>query len=182
MTIQRNCSLGEARISKCLDKLGVTYFHDITIRRLFKEIGCADSYTTFLKEVTKVLHEHEYGYSEKRIASMRFDFSLIRNNGVFAFIEYDGEQHFSLIDLFFSTLDDFFSRHDADRVKTALAESKAIPLLRIRFDQIDRIEYMIKDLLSNPQEYIFNHNTFLTNEQYWAAFYSMNDVIALATS
>ena len=98
---------------------------------------------------------------------MRFDFSLIHKDSIFAFIEYDGEQHFSWIDTFFKTLESFLLRHSADEIKTGVAEISNIPLLRIRFDQVDYIPEMIDHLLENPLFYLEQHNTFLSNEEYW---------------
>jgi hypothetical protein len=41
-------------------------------------------------------------------------------------------------------------------------------MLRIRHDQVDRIDDMVKDFIDNPQNYIHNHNTYLSEEEYWS--------------
>ena len=170
LTIPKNSSIGERRISKYLDYRHIEYFHDITIKRLFTELNLMNLYQTYLDCVVESLRMNNTVFDKKRIASMRFDFSLIHQNNIFAFIEYDGEQHFSWIDTFFDTLNQFLSRHSADEIKTKFTESGMIPLLRIRFDQIDYIPEMIDHLLNNPAYYISEHNTFLSEEEYWKPF------------
>jgi hypothetical protein len=101
---------------------------------------------------------------------MRYDFTIIKNGNIFAFIEFDGIQHFKLVHFFTKTLMEFFNRHSKDKIKTIFAEQKNISLLRIRYDQINMCESMIDDLLQEPKNYINNHNTYLTEEEYWSVF------------
>ena len=54
-----------------------------------------------------------------------------------------------------------------DKVKNEFAYAIKIPFLRIRYDQINEIPFMINHLLESPKTYIGNNNTFLTNEEYW---------------
>ncbi len=176
LTIPRNCSLGEARITSYLDKHNIEYYHDITIKRLFKELNCMALYQQYMVILASKLQEHGYDISIQRLSSMRFDFSLIRHNNLFAFIEFDGEQHFKWVDMFFDSLEQFVERQGADKLKTAFSDTAHIPLLRIRFDQVESIPYMIDDLLKNPHNYIKSHNTFLTNDEYWQIYEEMPDI------
>lgn len=75
-------------------------------------------------------------------------------------------------DLFFKTFEDFALSGNRDSAKNIFAEVNGIPLLRIRYDQIEEkmVKEMIDDLLSNPQKYISQHNTFLSNEEYMEVF------------
>jgi hypothetical protein len=41
-------------------------------------------------------------------------------------------------------------------------------MLRIRDDQINLINEMVDDFLTHPENYITKHNTYLTEEEYWA--------------
>ena len=49
-------------------------------------------------------------------------------------------------------------RHELDLRKDEYCEKMGIPLLRIRYDQEDKIEELVKDVLSNPDKYVENHN------------------------
>ena len=113
------------------------------------------------------LSKQGINYTKANISRMRPDFAIVKDETIHSFIEYDGEQHFKFVDLFFKTLEYFLKRCDADKVKTDFAELSGIPLLRIRYDQIDKIEIMLDDLLTNPTKYLTQHNTFLTEEEYW---------------
>ena len=178
LTIPKNSSLGEVRIAKYLDHRKIEYYHDITIKRLFQELGIQSMYKEYLKDLVAELEESDNHFSLVRVSRMRFDFSLIRKKRLFAFVEYDGEQHFSWVDVFFKTLEEFLARHKADEVKTKISEAGQIPLLRIRYDQVDYIPEMIDHLLNNPSHYISNHNTYLSNEEYWSVF-NANDLAGL---
>ena len=35
------------------------------------------------------------------------------------------------------------------------------------YDQIDMIDDMVKDFLDNPERCITNHNTYMTEQEYW---------------
>ena len=96
----------------------------------------------------------------------------IKNGEIFAFVEYDGIQHFKFIDLFFKTIEEFFMSHTRDEAKDIFSETNRIPLLRIRYDQIaeDLVSTMISDLLVNPYKYTVQHNTYLSNEEYMEVF------------
>lgn len=167
----KNLSLGEYRIRSILDDLSIKHIDNVSIKTLLiKELGYSEKqYHEFLDSYMITMQREHLNISKRRIAQFRFDFSLIRNNDLFAFIECDGQQHFQFVYAFFESLAEFLDRCVCDRTKTVLAECKGIPLLRIRYDQLEeyKLRYMIQDLLSNPQKYVYRHNTFLSEEEYW---------------
>ena len=90
----------------------------------------------------------------------QFDF-FIANTGL---IEVDGEQHF------FPVSDwDFEKCQKDDSIKTKYCENNNIPLLRIKYTQVQSGEYksMIDDFIANPKKYIYNHNTYLSTKEYY---------------
>lgn len=177
LTIPKSYSLGEYRVSlvlnNCCEK-GVldSFYHNITIKKTFELLGRTSQYKDFLSSYEDALLDAGISISKQRLAKFRFDFTLIQNDNIFAFIEFDGAQHFTYIDVFFKTLSNFLYRHNSDIAKNIFAEANEIPLLRIRYDQDDMstIEYMINDLLQSPTKYINKHNTFLTEDEYMSAF------------
>ena len=167
----KNLSLGEYRISSILDDLKIEHIDNVSIKTLLvKRLGYSEKqYEAFLDSYIAKMNNENLFFSKRRIAQFRFDFSLIRSKELFAFIECDGQQHFQFIYVFFESLGEFLDRHVSDRTKTILSECNGIPLLRIRYDQLDehKIRYMIQDLLAHPQKYVYRHNSFLTEEEYW---------------
>lgn len=172
LTIPTRYSLGEARVKKYLDELGVCYIHDMSIKSIFTTLNLNAYYDEFVDCYRKELKGARIKISKGKIEKMRFDFTIIKDNTIFAFIEFDGEQHFMFVNLFFKTMNVFFQRNDVDYVKSSYAEFMGIPLLRIRYDQveIEKIKVMIDDLLLNPKKYTTSHNTFLSNSDYWKPF------------
>lgn len=177
LTIPKHYSLGEYRVSRVLDKfcekgLISSYFHNIQIKKLFDILGLPDVYDTFMIAYDNELKDSNINISRHKLAKFRFDFSVIKEANVFAFIEYDGVQHFKFVDLFFKTLEDFIVNISRDRAKDMFAEVSGIPLLRIRYDQIEEsmVTSMIADLLENPCKYLEQHNTYISNHSYMKAF------------
>ena len=169
--VPRNLSLGEYRINNILDELEIEHIDNVSIKTLLvKKLGYSEGqYEDFMDSYMSSMQKENLHISKRRVAQFRFDFSLIRNNDLFAFIECDGQQHFQFVYTFFKTLAEFFDRCVCDRTKTIIAECNGIPLLRVRYDQLEdnQLRYMIQDLLNNPQKYVFQHNTFLSEEEYW---------------
>ena len=177
LTIPKMYSLGEYRVSTVLQEFVENnyiegFFHNITIKKAFEYIGLHKCYKSFIQAYEDSLLENGIGVSRQRIAKFRFDFSIVKNGDIFAFIEFDGEQHFKFVDLFFKTIDVFLKRHYDDLAKNLFSEATSIPLLRIRYDQIetDKIRYMILDLINNPDYYLVSHNYYLSNEEYMSIF------------
>jgi len=181
LTIPKQYSLGEYRISKILEQFCTSgnissYLHNIQIKRLFEILSLTDKYNDFMDAYEKELNKYNINISRRKLSKFRFDFSIIKNNELFAFIEYDGIQHFRFVDLFFKTFEDFLIGISRDKSKNAFSEINNIPLLRIRYDQIDEktVTYMINDLLNNPQKYIYQHNTYLKDDEYMSVFNNSN--------
>lgn len=182
LTIPKHYSLGEYRVSKVLDQFceeGMisSYLHNVQIKRLFEIMNLDEKYKDFMDAYEKSLNENNIIISRLKLSKFRFDFSLIKNADIYAFIEYDGVQHFRFVDLFFKTIEEFFIGISRDKAKNAFLEINSIPLLRIRFDQIDEktVKYMINDLLINPEKYIYRHNTFLENDEYMSIFSDLEE-------
>ena len=177
LTIPRQYSLGEYRICLILkefEKKGLVdcYFHDITIKMVFRCLNREKDYKLFMDAYERALKIYDINISRKRLAKFRFDFSIVKNGDLFAFIEFDGEQHFRYVDIFFKTLENFIFKLNVDQAKNIFSEINKIPLLRIRFDQIEsaHIRYMVLDLINNPRKYLERHNTFLKNDEYMKIF------------
>ena len=177
LTIPKNYSLGEYRVSTvlnefCEKKIIETYYHNITIKKTFEYLGMEKEYNEYLSIYEKELIGRGVSVSKKRLAKFRFDFTLINHGKLFAFIEFDGKQHFYYVDVFFKTLSEFLYRHNSDIAKNVFSESNKIPLLRIRYDQDDMktIKYMINDLIRSPHKYVNKHNTFMDENEYMSVF------------
>lgn len=95
----------------------------------------------------------------------KFDFS-IKNVGL---IEVDGEQHFYQVYNW-----DLEKCKVHDSIKTKYCENNNIPLLRIKYTQVQSGEYksMIDDFITNPKKYIYNHNTYLSTKEYYKQTYA----------
>lgn len=177
LTIPKSYSLGEHRVTSVLErycKIGMidSFYHNITIKKTFKLLNMQDKYDLFMEQYERSLGEIGFVISRQRLSKFRFDFTLVKDSSLFAFIEFDGKQHFNYIDVFFKTLSNFIYRYCSDIAKNTFTETNRIPLLRIRYDQDDNdtIEYMITDLFNNPEKYIRQHNTFLSNDEYMSVF------------
>ena len=96
----------------------------------------------------------------------RFDFSVEWNQQL-VFIEFDGEQHFKVINRW-KGKKGYLDRRKADIKKNEYCCKNEIPLLRIRFDQAYMMPEMIKDFLEDPTKYALQFNTYLTNEEYYS--------------
>lgn len=101
-------------------------------------------------------------FSYEDFKNLYFDFYIPSIRGI---IEFDGEQHFSLWSL--QTEEGYQKAKIRDDLKTSLCKKYKIPLLRIRYDQKDKIKELVADFLQNPDFYIKRNNKFLTNKKYW---------------
>lgn len=110
----------------------------------------------------------EYTFSECKFKNTnrhaKFDF-YISDIGV---IEVDGKQHFKAVN-WFGGLTDFKKTQKRDTLKTNFCETHGIPLLRIRYDQMQDGTYadLIADFIENPAAYITSHNS-LSEAEYYA--------------
>lgn len=170
LTIPRNMYIGEYRVAECLKKLDVKFYHDCQIKTIFKDFNIGIDWDIFLDSLQRSLSIAGMNWSKKKIEKLRPDFVLYTDNDnkIRGVIEFDGEQHQNFVEYFFKTIEEFYRRSDADFVKQSLWEYLNIPMLRIRHDQVDMIDDMVKDFIDNPQNYIHNHNTYLSEDEYWS--------------
>lgn len=85
----------------------------------------------------------------KDIRSLPFDFALIKNDKVYALIEYDGRQHDSPVD-FFGGEEAFTIRKEHDEIKDRYCKDNNIPLYRFNYLQtLDEIKEGIINII-NP--------------------------------
>lgn len=123
----------------------------------------------FLSTLQKKFNRLGHRWSRKKIEKLRPDFVLYQDTDkrILGVIEFDGEQHQNFVEFFFKTIEEFLFRSNADFVKNTLWEYLQIPMLRIRHDQVDKINEMVTDFVRHLDNYITRHNTFLTEEEYW---------------
>ena len=170
LTCPLRMSLGEYRVKSILDDKGIKYLHNVTIKTVFKKLGLLEIYADFMEVLLENFHKEFEDFSVDRLKRLRYDFTLLENNDIHSFIEYDGEQHFKLVKIFFDTFENFLYRNESDIMKNYISNYGNIPLLRIRYDQVEYCEEMIEDLLNNPNKYIEVHNTYLSESEYWSIF------------
>ena len=98
--------------------------------------------------------------------NLRFDFYFELGGRRFA-VEFDGNQHFNpaFTDSHGTT---FEKRRELDLLKNEYCEKNGISLLRINESQRSSIQEMIGDLIRNPDKYLVQHNTYLSNEEYYS--------------
>ena len=182
LTIPRNMYIGEYRVAECLKHLNVKFYHDCTIKTIFADLGISIDWTDCLSELQSKLGSIGYNWSKKKIQRLRPDFILYtdEDNKICGVIEFDGEQHQNYVEFFFKTIEEFYKRSNVDFVKQSFWEYMNIPMLRIRHDQIDMIDDMVQDFINKPQNYIHNHNTYLSEEEYWSILTEQKRQIELA--
>ena len=96
----------------------------------------------------------------------RFDFDVCFNNKRL-FIEFDGEQHFRPVEVF-GGMEAFRERKRADFDKNKYAKKHKIPLLRIRYDQMEQIPDLIDSFLEHPS--LSRLNPVMDNTKYYNNF------------
>ncbi len=102
--------------------------------------------------------------SDPAIRNLRFDYGIIQNNKIIGCIEFDGIQHFRSKNKWKST----DQTKENDIKKNQFMIDHNIPLLRIRYDQVEQIDNMIEDFIKHPEGYSTQHNTFLSNNDYYS--------------
>lgn len=114
-----NCkpiSKGEDAVAEYLDNVGLTYVREYTFEDLILE------------------------------KPLRYDFAVINTKTlqVAFLIEFDGVQHFKPVERF-GGVRALKQTQIRDRLKTEYAEKSEIPLLRIRYDQLHRIDEILAE-------------------------------------
>ena len=104
------------------------------------------------REVSKILKSYNINFDRqkkfpdcKNVFELPFDFYI---PSLRILIEFDGIQHFEPIQ-YFGGLRAFEKLKINDKIKSDYCEDNYIDLIRIRYDQIDSIEKILKDSLEN---------------------------------
>jgi hypothetical protein len=170
LTIPRNMYIGEYRVAECLKRLNVTFYHDCSVKKIFKDLNVDIDWEDFLNELHENLAKAGIQWSKEKIEKLRPDFVLYTDNDkkIRGVIEFDGEQHQNFVEFFFRTVEEFTRRHHADMAKQSLWEYLGVPMLRIRYDQVSKIDDMVQAFVTHPQDYIIRHNTYLSEDEYWS--------------
>ena len=135
-------SRGEAKIERILKEKSIKFEQDVPSLSIW---DCKDT---------------------PEIAHKRYDFIIFdEKGGIVGVIEYDGKQHFAPSKFGVKT---YYETVKSDTVKTAYAEKEKWPLLRIRYDQIQKTEEIVNDFLNNKEKYAEQHNPYLNNQEYWS--------------
>lgn len=79
----------------------------------------------------------------------RYDF-YFTYNGRNYIVEYDGIQHFHLINFFSSNMDDFEHRRTVDIDKTVVALNQGLFLIRISYNDVNYIPDIIEEIINDP--------------------------------
>ena len=138
--------------------------------------------------ITKLLTEKGVNFETEKIIRprdrkhiLKVDFA-IKDVG---FIEFDGQQHF----IYYSEnscwacgkpYEMLFDNRKRDISKNHYCVEKKIPLLRIRYDQTEKIPEMIDDFLAHPEKYLDRLNTYLSDEEYYAMSKTIRDKLSEA--
>jgi len=133
----------ENNIAETLKSLGVQFYKDIPFWSAFDRNGINFDWSKY-----------------PNIKNNRPDFTIVFNNTV-GFIEEDDEGHFTIL-----------SNRRRDEIKQKFIEEMGYPLLRVRYDQMDRLEEIIKDYISNSSKYVKQHNPYLPDDEYWKISYN----------
>jgi very-short-patch-repair endonuclease len=92
----------------------------------------------------------------RNIKPLPFDFVLYNNwmlEKIIAFIEFDGEQHDKPSD-YFGGEEEFKKRQQNDQIKNEFAEQNGIPLIRIKYKDLENIESVLQKKLKEINIYI----------------------------
>ena len=178
LTIPKHMYIGEYKVAECLKRLNIKFYHDCTMEMIFSDLDICVDWNEFLSELQKNLQHAGINWTKKKIERLRPDFVIYTDddNKIRGVIEFDGEQHQNFVEFFFKTIEQFLKRSDLDFVKQSLWEHLNIPMMRIRYDQIEYIDNMVSDFTKNPQNYIKNHNTYLSEEEYWSTLSNMKEI------
>lgn len=124
--------------------------------------------SSFENRVARILTENnvrfvqEKTFKDLKNGLYRYDFYLYDLN---ILIEVDGEQHLHFTKIFYKNRTDFLKAQERDRKKNAYAIAKGIPLYRIPFYDVEKLN-RLDDLFK--EEYLVNsiyHNDRLKKRE-----------------
>lgn len=182
---------GESQINKILkdktDLCNCTHLFNISLNNLLKDYfqftnKDVDTFINKLKNDILIKNPDIMPslIFKTKLKELRYDFSIItKNNKLYGFIEYDGEQHFKYMTYFVKSLKDFLLNCNSDRVKNILPNELGkilnydILLLRIGHWSLNidgEIEKMITHFL-DPANHAYyaagNINPYMSNDEYY---------------
>ncbi len=97
----------------------------------------------------KVPYENQFSFPDCRYKNpLFFDFKIVVNNNI-GLIEFNGQQHYEIINTNIFNFDEIILR---DNVKRKYCEKNSIKLLEIRYDQYDNIERLLVDFINKMEE------------------------------
>ncbi|ASS64341.1 hypothetical protein [Bacillus velezensis] len=97
----------------------------------------------------KISFKIQYSFSDcKYKKPLLFDFAITEGERVIGLIEFDGRQHFKAID-FFGGKEGLRLTKIRDGIKNDYCERKRIPLLRIPYWDLNRVEVVVSEFLSD---------------------------------
>ncbi len=109
-----------------------------------------------------------FDYVDSEVKTKRPDFIVFDEaDNPIAVIEFDGTQHFSSSHWYNKRKHIYLECIEADDRKTKFCERRKIPLLRIRYDQIDKTGRVLDRFFKNPTKYTRRHNPYLSNKKYY---------------
>jgi very-short-patch-repair endonuclease len=128
-------------------------FHGLSVNTAYQALqgnGCSSCSES--KSVAKYLDKNNISYYRqhkfsdcKNVFQLPFDFYLPKYRTA---IEFDGKQHYEPME-FFGGLDAYNRLKVNDKIKSDYCEDNYIDLIRIRYDQIDRVFEILKESLKN---------------------------------
>jgi predicted Zn-ribbon and HTH transcriptional regulator len=114
-----------------------------------------------------IIHEIQYKIEECRnVRPLPFDNSIFENGILKGLIEFDGKQHFKAIN-HYGGYEQLLKNINHDVKKTYYCKENQIPLLRIKYTQLENIDEILDDFVNNTSKYIHNHYYGMTEEEYY---------------
>ena len=112
--------------------------------------NCENNHTLGIRKIIKFLENNNITYElEKKFNDCKYKRLLpfdIYLNSYNALIEFDGEQHYKSID-YFGGDESFELCKIRDNIKNEYCKNKNIPLLRIKYNQINQIDSLLKEYI-----------------------------------
>lgn len=106
--------------------------------------------------IMEILKKYKYNYIPEKEFDFLFrkfyDFCLEELN---ILIEFDGIQHFIDIE-FFNQKTTFEEKREIDIIKTKAAVENGYKLIRIDYNNIDNIEYILTEALKSEEQLVFS--------------------------
>lgn len=126
--------------------------------------SCGHIFSHGNQKILNVLQENNINFKKEYTIKYndkiyRFDFAILDfNNKIIALIEYDGFQHYYYNNRGWNTKENFEKQKITDKVKNEYAQLNNIPLIRIPYTDLEKINYeYIKTFLLNIDIFIDNY-------------------------